>query len=306
MKINLKKISIITLICLLLSTFLLPITKLELKAFDSEAALNDSTTYYSVSNAVEFEFVVESGTTLQTISVEPLNSVYGSETTTHRNGSYTFDGYSFTYAIDNVRFFTNTYGLRSAQYRYQFPTTLYFLKITIYNTFINYKAIRQMQSYKGLNIQWNTNNPYQITIQSEGSVYYATSGILQQISVNSVEFLTSFSVFDFLESYFSDYNELFYIESLSFSLDLGGGTDAPLVIRDYYSHLNQIPTLTAFNDYYGVDLNDYDFNLSKFLTASVGGFLNFKILPGLSVGSIFGLIVGLGLLIAVLKIFFGG
>jgi hypothetical protein len=279
---------------------------LELKASDSEAALNDSTTYYSISNATEFEFVVESGTTLRTISAEPLNSVYGTETNTRRNGSYTFDDYSFTYSIDSVRFFTNTYGLRSVQYRYQFPTTLYFLQITIYNTFINYKAISEMRSYRGLNFLWNPGNQYQIQVQSEGSVYYATSGILQEISVNSVEFLNSFSVFDFLESYFSDYNELFYIESLTFKLDFGGGTDAPLIIRDYYSHIKQIPTLTAFNDYYGVTLTDYDFNLSKFLTSSVGGFLNFKILPGLSVGSIFGLIVGLGLLTAILKIFFGG
>lgn len=306
MKNKLKKISILAFICLLLTTFLLPISKIELKAFDSEAAIQDSTTYYSVSNAVEFEFVVESGTTLRTISVEPLNSVYGTETTTRRNGSYTFDDYTFTYSIDNVRYYSNTYGLRSVQYRYQFPTALYFLKITIHNVFVNYKAVREMHSFNGLNINWNYSTQYQISIQSEGSVYYATNGIMQEITVNSVEFLTSFSVFDFLDSYYSDSTELFYIENLTFILDFGEGTDYPLFIRDYYSNLQQIPTLTAFNDYYGVDLTNYNFNLSRFLSSSVGGFLNFKILPGLSIGAIFGLIVGLGLLIAILKIFFGG
>lgn len=306
MRNNTNKLLIISILCLILTALCFPITNIKLSAFDSEAAVQDSTTYYSVSSATEFEFVVESGQTLKTISVEPLNSVYGTVTNTRRNGSYTFEDYTFQYAIDFVRYYTNSFGLRSVQYKYEFPSTLYFLKITFHNVFINYKAISQMNSYNGLYILWNVGNTYQISIQSEGSAYYAANGIMQEISVNSTEYNTSFHVFDFLETYYSDYTELFYIKSLTFSLDFGGGTDAPLFVCDFYSHLDKLPTLTTFNEYYSVDLTNYDFNLSKFLSSSVGGFLNFKLLPGLSIGGLFGLLVGLGLLIAVLKIFFGG
>lgn len=47
-------------------------------------------------------------------------------------------------------------------------------------------------------------------------------------------------------------------------------------------------------------------NLGDFLTSSIGGFLDFELFPGLSLSSIGLILIGLGMLFAILKIFFGG
>lgn len=46
--------------------------------------------------------------------------------------------------------------------------------------------------------------------------------------------------------------------------------------------------------------------LGDFLTTSIGGFLDFEIFPGLSLSSIGLILIGLGMLFSILKIFFGG
>lgn len=46
--------------------------------------------------------------------------------------------------------------------------------------------------------------------------------------------------------------------------------------------------------------------IGNFLTSSIGGFLDFELFPGLSLSAIGLILIGLGMLFAILKIFFGG
>lgn len=46
--------------------------------------------------------------------------------------------------------------------------------------------------------------------------------------------------------------------------------------------------------------------IGEFLTSSIGGFLDFELFPGLSLSAIGLILIGLGMLFAILKIFFGG
>lgn len=235
--------------------------------------------------------------------------------------SYNYNGVNY---VDNVPFFTENGAQLFTQYASSFrliagvrvidvannidytvniPLFLSFLRYAndypiLYNElrgFIDYEYIyfSQISTVYPIYVLDNDNRPYEINIEVNFIFTISSDGDFDsdEVELRVINLGINTDEVEFTNLYID-----FYIPNVMLAKDFGN-----------------IKYNNGVNDGYNEGFSDGSageggvfHNITYFLNTTVGGFLNFEIVPGFSVMTFYAIIIGLILLIIILKMFMGG
>lgn len=253
-----------------------------------------------------FEFGISDGTSLFLIDFEPQYTTYYNTSNGFVNSTSIDNGSNSLTIIDTYLSggFYGAYKTIIGEYTFSQPYT-YQIKAYVNNVVVDASSLFGSLNTRGSELTLPDTLLFD-TVHYSGIVYTGLNQNFNELPISrDIYDVRSFGVYESISNLDINFATSRYI--YFFRLEITASFSGSLSrLRYRYQYIDDPLGLQTFVQWYNIGGSSQTFSISSFLTNSVGGFFNFQLLPGITIGGLFTIVVGLGLLVAILKIFMGG